>query len=328
VALRTSSLRGDNTTTGDRAPGQPAGAIRKPLVRGPTLKGVSSLFELAFARLDRATTRRKEFADAWASYIESHPWDAELSPVGDSTFEIIVRTYEPAPPSMSLAFSDWLAALRAALDNGLYAWVAAVTGQNPPPDAGKLQFPIATTPTDFRNQARRLASVPADIVNRLEQAQPYHSAYGPRSNLLYWLHELARVDRHRRLHLGMGRIAEHRVQVGVPQDVTVEFDQGVKPFAPIAGILVIARFTASRPLATSEVEFNPGVGIEPEIEEWADFDMNGYKPSLHKRMVMTELYMRNHLENMAQYSNVTPPGGFRTFDPPAPPEQSRAAVAP
>jgi hypothetical protein len=32
-------------------------------------------------------------------------------------------------------------------------------------------------------------------------------------------------------------------------------------------------------------------------------------------MVMTELYMRNHLENMAVYSCVTPPGGFRTFDP-------------
>jgi hypothetical protein len=287
---------------------------------------VSSLFDLAFARLDRAVTRRGEFADAWASYIESHPWDAELSTVAPSTFEIIVRTYEPAPSSMSLAFSDWLAALRAALDNGLYAWVAAVTGQNPPPDAGKLQFPIASTPTDFRNQAKRLASVPADIVNRLEQAQPYHSAYGPRSNLLYWLHELARVDRHRRLYLGLGRIAEHRVQVSVPHGVTVEFDHAVKPFAPITGTLVIARFTTSHPLAASEIEFNPAVGIEPEIEEWADFDMNGHKPSLHKRMVMTELYMRNHLENMAHHSNVTPPGGFRTFDPPPRPEQSCGAI--
>jgi hypothetical protein len=287
---------------------------------------VSSLFDLAFARLDRAATRRGEFADAWASYIESHPWDAELSTAAPSTFEIIVRTYEPAPSSMTLAFSDWLAALRAALDNGLYAWVAALTGRNPPPDAGKLQFPIASTPTDFRNQAKRLASVPADIVNRLEQAQPYHSAYGPHSNLLYWLHELARVDRHRRLHLGLGRIAEHRVQVGVPHGVTVEFDNAVKPFAPITGTLVIARFTTSRPLATSEIEFNPEVGIEPEIEEWADFDMNGYKPSLHKRMVMTELYMRNHLENMAHHSNVTPPGGFRTFDPPPRPEQACGAV--
>jgi hypothetical protein len=285
---------------------------------------VNSLFDLAFARLDRAAPRRGEFADAWASYIESHPWDADLSTVAPRTFEIIVRTYQPAPSSISLAFSDWLAALRPALDNGLYAWVAAVTGQDPPPDAGKLQFPVARTPADFRNQAKRLASVPADIVNRLEQAQPYHAAYGPRSNLLYWLHELARVDRHRRLHLGLGRIAENRVQVGVPRGVTAEFDHAVKPFVPIIGTLVIARFTTSQPLAASDIEFNPAVGIEPEIEEWADFDMNGHKPSLHKRMVMTELYMRNHLENMAHYSNVTPLGGFHTFDPPQRPE-SRAS---
>jgi hypothetical protein len=38
---------------------------------------------------------------------------------------------------------------------------------------------------------------------------------------------------------------------------------------------VIARFTTSHPLATSESEFNPAVGIEPEIEEGADFDRKG-----------------------------------------------------
>lgn len=276
---------------------------------------MSELFNSAFARLDRAKARHGDFADAWAAYIDGHPWDAHLSSLSARTFVIIVRTYVPAPASMSLAFSDWLAALRASLDNGLYAWAAAATGRNPPPDAGKLQFPIAVTPADFRSQAKRLASLPADLVTSLEKAQPYHSAYGPRSNLLYWLHELARVDRHRRLHLGLGRIAEHRVGVAVPQGVTVEFDTSVQPFAPIAGELVIARFTTSRPLMASDISFNPGVGIEPEIEEWASFEMNGYRPSLKKRMVMTELYMRNHLENMALHSNVTPPGGFRTFDP-------------
>lgn len=275
---------------------------------------MSELFDLAFARLDRAESRRSEFAASWASYIDGHPWDAELVTVNADTFEIIVKGREPAPSSLALAFSDWLAALRAALDNGLYAWAAAITGQNPPPGAGKLQFPIASTVEEFHRQALRLTDLPADIVARLEQAQPYHSVYGPRSNLLYWLHELARVDRHRRLHLGLGRISRHRVQVGVPHGIDVAFDEGVQPYAAITGVLVIARFTTSVPLPPSLIQFNPMVEIAPEIAEWADFEMNGSKPPLEQRMRLTELFMRNHLENMAYYSNVAPPQGFRTID--------------
>jgi hypothetical protein len=281
------------------------------------LDHVSELFELAFARLDRAESRRREFAASWASYIGAHPWNAELVAVSAVTFEIVVKTHEPAPASMALAFSDWLAALRAALDNGLYALAAAVTGQNPPPGAGKLQFPIASTVEDFRSQAKRLVDLPTGIVTKLEKVQPYQSPYGPKTNLLYWLHELARIDRHRRLHLGLGRISRHWIGVAVPFGITVEFDEDVKPFAAIAGELVVGRFTTSVPVSTSAIQFNPAVEIAPEIAEWADFELVGSKPSLAERMVMTELFMRNHLENMAHEANVTPSVGFRTFELPA-----------
>ncbi|WP_144118368.1 hypothetical protein [Catellatospora sichuanensis] len=274
---------------------------------------MATLFDHAFARLDHAEARHEEFGSAWAAYISRHPWGAELRVVSDQLFEIIVRCHEPAPASMSLAFSDWLAALRAALDNGLYAWAAAVTGQDPPPDAAKLQFPIATTPTEFRQQARRLASLPGDIVSNLEKAQPYQSRYGPESNLLYWLHELARVDRHRRLHLGLGQVAEHHVQVGVPAGVDVRFDEDVEPYAPIDAELVIARFTTSEAVDPADIEFNPAIGIDPEIKVWAPFRLGGQRQSLKIRMGMTQLFVRNHLENMAMFSGTMPPGGFRTF---------------
>ncbi|MET8062553.1 hypothetical protein [Micromonospora sp. NPDC005313] len=48
---------------------------------------MNGLFELAFARLDRAATRRRKFGDAWASYIAPHPWDAKL-PGRDRTGDI------------------------------------------------------------------------------------------------------------------------------------------------------------------------------------------------------------------------------------------------
>jgi len=31
-------------------------------------------------------------------------------------------------------------------------------------------------------------------------------------------------------------------------------------------------------------------------------------------MTMSRLFVRNHLENMALFADVTPPGGFETFD--------------
>jgi hypothetical protein len=276
---------------------------------------VSTLFELAFARLDHAEAKRSEFATAWSGYIGNHPWEAALNKVSDRTFEMVVRVCEPTPPSLSLAFSDWLAALRACLDNGLYAWAVAISGQNPPPAAEKLQFPVATTSAEFKNQAKRLNSLPVDVIEKLERAQPYHSKLGHLSNLLFWVHELARMDRHRVLHLGLGRVAEHRVRIGLPGGIGAEFDTSVEPYDFIEGELLIARFTTSRQVEAREISFNPGIGIDPEIREWASFRLNGRKQSLRMRTVMTELFMRNHLENMAFFAGEAPSGGFRTFDP-------------
>jgi len=275
---------------------------------------MSRLFENAFARLGHAGSKQAEFARAWAGYIEAHPWEVALDQVADDTFEMTVRTREATPVSLSLAFGDWLTALRSALDNALYAWAVTLSGQDPPPDAGRLQFPIATTATEFGEQARCLRSLPADVVAKLEKAQPYHSAFGHETNTLFWLHELARIDRHRALHIGLGRVAEHRVGVWVPADVQVRFDQAVQPYEFIDDQLVIARFTTSRGIEKSQVTFNPAIGIDPEIKEWARFRLNGSRVSLHQRTTMSELFVRNHLENMALFAGVTPPGGFEIFD--------------
>jgi hypothetical protein len=262
---------------------------------------------MAFARIDHAGAKREDFAGAWSRYINAHPWDTKLQLVAERTFEITVHVREAAPATLSLAFSDWLAALRGSVDNGLYAFAASVSGQNSPPDAAKLQFPIVTNPTDFRKQARRLASLPSEFISKLECAQPYQSPYGIESNLLYWLHELARIDRHRALHVGLGRISEHRVQIGIPRGVTAEFDATVDPYEFIDSELVVARFSTSHSIYPSDIVYNPRVGIEAEIREWARFRLAGRKVRLSERMIMMELFMRNHVENMALAAGQRPP---------------------
>jgi len=282
---------------------------------------MQQLYDLAFARHDRARDKRREFAECWAMYISVHPWDIDVRNVDPCTLEILAVTREPAPVELALIFSEWLAALRAALDNALYALAAAVSGQNPPPQAERIQYPICTTPDDFKKQAKRLSTLPEHVLEALEKSQPYQSPYGPESNLSYWIHELARKDRHRSLHVGLGRVDEHRVRVAPPPGVTIQFDQTVKPYSQIEGELVVGRFTASRPIQPREIKADlRGVAIAPEIRAWAEFSLDGKSQSLQDRMIYTEIFTRNHLENMALMGGAVPPDGFRTFDPDAPPE--------
>jgi hypothetical protein len=277
---------------------------------------MQQLFDLAFARLIRAQARRTEFAEEWAKYIELHPWEIDLHELGTTEFEFVAIQREPAPVSLSMIFSDWLAAIRTALDNGFYAWVASATRQNPPPQAERLQYPICSSPTEFKNQRSRLSSVPDEVIEKLEMAQPYQSPFGPTSNLFYWVHELARIDRHRSAHIGVGRVATHRVKIGVPSGVKASFDNSVRPYQAIDDRIVLCRFTTSAPVHRSEItgDFR-GVGIDPEIRAWADFNMDGSRPSLRDRMVYTEILTRRDLESMAAYSACVPPDGFRVIDP-------------
>lgn len=89
---------------------------------------MQALYDLAFARHDRAAAKRREFAQCWATYISVHPWDIDARNTDPRTLEILVVTRERAPAELALIFSGWLAALRAAMDNTLYALAAALTG--------------------------------------------------------------------------------------------------------------------------------------------------------------------------------------------------------
>ena len=94
------------------------------------------------------------------------------------------------------------------------------------------------------------------------------------------------------------------------------FDESVKPYHHIVGELVVGRFTTSKPISRFAIEADlTGVGVDPEIQAWAGFDMGGQRPSLQKRMTYTELFTRNNLENMALFSGIEPLGGFTTLDP-------------
>jgi hypothetical protein len=78
---------------------------------------MQELFDLAFARLDRAEDKRAEFGREWGTYIDNHPWDIDIKVINDTEFEFYALQREPAPAVLSLVFGEWLAAIRAALND-------------------------------------------------------------------------------------------------------------------------------------------------------------------------------------------------------------------
>lgn len=79
---------------------------------------MQQLFDLAFARLDRAEDTRVEFGTVWEDLNNRHPWDIDLTQISTTDFEFFAMQREPTPAALSKIFSEWLATIRAALDNG------------------------------------------------------------------------------------------------------------------------------------------------------------------------------------------------------------------
>ena len=185
----------------------------------PVFEPMAFEIRLLHARLDRAEQHYKTFGQVWAEYLDGGPHLLDHTAEDDGTVAVRLRRAKPLPVELSLAFGELLYELRAALDNCLYAVAVLVSGQNPPPNAARLEWPIRLTPAEWKNQAARYQYLPAEITHALEAIQPYQAQL-PHWNCLAILHELARVDRHRSMH-GLGlylsevRLLANREQVEV-----------------------------------------------------------------------------------------------------------------
>jgi hypothetical protein len=130
----------------------------------------------------------------------------------DGAIIVRLRRVTPLPAELSVVFGELLYDLRAALDNCLYAAAVLVSGQNPPPNAARLEWPIRESPREWANHAARYQALPPEITQALEAIQPYQAQF-PDWNSLRILHDLARIDRHRAPH-GLGLyLAEVRLVV-------------------------------------------------------------------------------------------------------------------
>jgi hypothetical protein len=154
----------------------------------------------------------------WDTYLATSPFEFTFTPFGDGVYSLVIEMHEPLGLKCGALLGEWLYNLRSALDYGLYDLAAHASGQRNPPSAKAIQFPVCENPDKFKKQAAlRLLDLSEEHIEIIENAQPYKAhardmylgddgnrplARGVEvvQNTSIWqLHELARLDRHRKL---------------------------------------------------------------------------------------------------------------------------------
>lgn len=201
-------------------------------------------------RLDRAVTLFEALRDEWAAYLDQHPHRFTVHVDAAGRGELRVYRRLPLPNTLGLTLGEFLYQLRAALDNCLYAAAIIDSGSSPPPGGEVLQWPICETRAEWRNAQRRVRHLSDGLVTYLESMQPYHTQY-PGWNCLRILHDLARIDRHRTLHLA----ALYPVNAKIWFDRAVIDEVEIHPGVVHHGsVLVSFRYTGTQPVKPEHID--------------------------------------------------------------------------
>ena len=107
----------------------------------------------------------------------------------------------------AIELGEFFYQLRAALDALVYQVAVLHHGSDPPPHENTVEFPIYIDPSKFNRNPVNRPPFPNKLRDWLETIQPYNVAktaaldYAGLNRKLEIIHDCARKDRHRRLHI-------------------------------------------------------------------------------------------------------------------------------
>jgi hypothetical protein len=151
--------------------------------------------------------------------------------------EARARVQGSPPDQLALAVGDAIHNVRAALDHAVFdAAYRHAPGSLTKKEQRDLEFPIFETepPKGFaKKTAATLLRVPGDVRDVIEEVQPYHwndeaNPAGSRFHTLWRVHDLDRIDKHRRLTVMAASLGHHLIGVpdGVEPDEKFYFESG------------------------------------------------------------------------------------------------------
>lgn len=119
---------------------------------------------------------------------------------GGKHYSIFLRS-EPPPVILSLNIGDALFAMRSALDQLVYDLSVAYTPTLTDEQAGRTEFPVFhDRPMKAKERTNKIGLINPAAITIIEGLQP-HKCRDYRLDPLWQLHEAARIDRHRLLHV-------------------------------------------------------------------------------------------------------------------------------
>ena len=206
-------------------------------------------YEVSHARLQRAITHGERLAKLWNEIPDGRLITPKVL-VDPKGFGVLLATsVGQIPDEMPLLLGEMLYQLRSALDACIYQGSIYATNQDPPPKDGSLEFPIAKNPDEWpRLRERRLFNLPIPWQEALERIQPYNVKFLPPEQhiksvgrSLGMLHDLARKDRHRKLHVVGSWPMDAKPEFSLPKGIGVASLEMMPPSVLKEGTM-IARF--------------------------------------------------------------------------------------
>lgn len=227
------------------------------------------------ARVRRAEDHTDAFAKAWSEFLEGESYAAHLEIEVDGTGTLsVVSGYEPLPAVFSLELGEILYQLRAALDAAIYACAIEETGEDPPPNARNLEFPICDTAESFKKSERKISPLTGQRRQIVEAFQPFsivqgldpESAFLSPHRALAILNDWARKDRHRTLHVVGSWGSRAQPMVAVPPPATLAYLM-VTHDGFLEHDCEVAAFKVDGYTAGMDVKANPNMFIDIAVDE-------------------------------------------------------------
>jgi hypothetical protein len=165
-------------------------------------------FPESWKRFDRAVTHLEAFQAEWQRVTDPNSYEFVTEPNREWTYGCIrIRAKSSRENSLALELGEFFYNMRAALDSTIYQAAVFLEKTDPPAKADSLEFPICDTETRFQKAAIDKRKFPPDLVSWITSIQPYNAPNttdpGIRDLMehLLLLHNCARKDRHRLLHV-------------------------------------------------------------------------------------------------------------------------------
>jgi hypothetical protein len=241
------------------------------------------------ARLERAQVHAREFGRIWNEFLtggdpvrddarvieaagrEHQPYVPRVTvyPSGEGVIE--VEPVDFPGDELALEFGEFLYQLRAALDSLVYETAIVVSGQDPPPNAEDLEFPIRPSEASFKNAARKIAPLAFHHRVWIEDIQPYRAEYETEglqvtAQTLDMINDLARKDRHRSLRVIASWGANRNPQFDLPAGCSLEW-LNVTEDGLLERQSELATFKIRNWTPGLEVRANPNFTIDVTVED-------------------------------------------------------------